>query len=541
MSEASNSFRLEQRIAHLRDTVSRLNSQRYEQKPNLLGRINSTATGGSEIEKYLQVKFDGDLLGADFQSKNSTMKSLQLNEASELPHFSSRERPRNLKRSMSEREIDTLLSYKPTLPVYSVKLDSARSANLAKAEMKDQDRITIEQLEEKLERKDVIIKDLLKNLEDFDRQRSEGKRESSHKIADLESRLMQTEQMLQSAEMKTHHLQGQLEDLLVKQSTRERYIKSLEKEQNMTEQRLGEASHEQESLRQAISHFDSEKHRLLGENLEITKELKRKQIADEELGNMKKELDSYKLREKHFGEEALALHRDRLNYINDINALKAELNTVKSELDRALRAKRDLEVSSEQSFLVNRDELMDLRDTLKQKDLELKGLYSELASLRTPFKSTEHRYSSLERNSKSNASEVIDQLQSLLKVSRTEELLERVHQLLRQDSTSRNLQNFYNKVAALVRDCTEAEGSKASASKNFVWKWIKRVVEQYMLLKKANDAGIVEECMHLVGLRNSSDLPKYLRRMISENEALNYIGEVARRVTSRKSGKGEER
>mmetsp|Transcript_18242 Transcript_18242/g.32693 ORF Transcript_18242/g.32693 Transcript_18242/m.32693 type:complete len:537 (-) Transcript_18242:54-1664(-) len=536
MTDTSTSFKLEQRIAQLRDTVSRLNSQRFEPRPNLLGRGISNATGGSEIEKYLEVKYDEDLLGAEIQSKNSTLQPLQLKEALDQPRLLNREKPRNIKRSMSEREIDTLLNYKPNLAPMSPHPDTTRSFTVPRTETKVEEKSAVEKLELKVAKKDAIIRDLLKNLQELERVKGEAIKDCANKLYDYDTRLKQTEQMLQSSEAKTHYLQNQLDDLCVKQSTRERYIKNLEIEQKTLEGKFTEMSEHQQDLQEAYQRSEREKQKLLNDNTELLKEIKRKGGSDEDLQAIKKELEAYKVREKHFGEEAMALHRDRVAYSSEISSLRAQCNSLTIELDKAHSVKRE---ANSDSFMQMRDEVFELKDTLRQKETELKSLYTELAGLRATKSRAEARYLPTDRNSGMSSTSVIDQVCELLKTQRTEEIVERVQQLIKQDASSRHLQTFYSKVAALVRDCNEENGAKIATSKNFVWKWIKRVVEQYMLLKKASDSGVLEECSQLLGIKSPCDVPKHIRRLISENETLNYIGQVARRVTNRKGVIGE--
>jgi chromosome segregation ATPase len=319
------SFKLEERIALLRDTVSRLNSQHY--KPRLIEARQSTAD--SEIGKYLEGKYQEELLG-----------------------LHSNKRP--LKRSMSEREIDTLL----TQPHF-------------KADER------MEQLEERLAERNATIKALQTQFE-------VALKDATCKGNDLECRLKQTELRLESSQAKMHNLQSQLDNLLIKQGTHDRYIKNLEREQK--EGRLAQSALEE--LKGVLRDLEKEKS-------DLREEWSRKEES------MKRDLEAYRVREKHFGEEVICLHKEKVSCLNEISAL--------------------------------------LRH-----------------------------------------SEAMQQLQDLLQTSRGEQLVSRVQQLLRVETSSRRLQTFYNKVAALVRDCSATEEN----SKNFVWKWVKRVVEQYMQLKR---------------------------------------------------------
>ena len=266
-----------------------------------------------------------------------------------------------------------------------------------------------------------------------------------------------------------------------------------------------------------------------------TAELKNSQ---KEVLRLKRENEELKAKEARLERDILAFEKQtsELKYTRDDTKLAdnlTEMTTQISELQEKL-----LKATSENDNLYLELSSRPTHKQLKEKDRILEDLRSELLSTMksrrlkdthsvSPRTHSAHRPRS---DTNSDAEILAAEVMAALHVSSRQEVIGKINHLRKAKSSSRKL---LTRLSALVIECSPKDAYSGSPSSKDIWKWTRRLAEEYMSLRQSHEAqqvnsDLMAEVLELLGLVYPSEVPKGLERLLEENKLMRDLLERAK-------------
>ena len=121
---------------------------------------------------------------------------------------------------------------------------------------------------------------------------------------------------------------------------------------------------------------------------------------------------------------------------------------------------------------------------------------------------------------------LITELQELFEVKEVEQLLPTCLERLREMS---ELRKFSGNLAVLIRDCSPPDSFARQPSHRQMWKWVKRLVEEYMRLRKS-EGDEMNQLRSLLRVRFSSEVLRAVTRQTAELQSLQTLLEKLKLV-----------
>jgi len=121
---------------------------------------------------------------------------------------------------------------------------------------------------------------------------------------------------------------------------------------------------------------------------------------------------------------------------------------------------------------------------------------------------------------------LLTQLQEIFEVTEVEQLLPTCLERLREMG---ELRKFSGNLAVLIRDCSPPDSFARQPSHRQMWKWVKRLVEEYMHIRKS-EGEEMRQLKGLLGVRSNSDLLRTVTRHTAELQSLQTLLEKLRLV-----------
>jgi hypothetical protein len=364
-------------------------------------------------------------------------------------------------------------------------------------------------MDEQVQRRNEVIAQMSKELESLTKDFREGQtRISSLELenADLHNRLQESVRTAKTAEARQRQLLRELEEL---------------KSQSGTGQELAEARkevavrvREMESVRSSLALLERELRQAKDSLASRTDEclsLKKERVR------LLKDLDMCKQRETE---------QER-----DLRVLATETDKLGNELRSAQEQLTEKEESEERLRLENEALLAELRESpveiLRQRVAELElavKRYKEsplAAKPRAGRKLSNPRHRSEDSKSPSVATQrkVLRDLQELLQLDSAAQLLSCVKGLLRKAKTLTAASEFIEKINAIVVQYSPPGAFVRPPSLKQVWKWVSRLIDEYMALRKLNDSHssadrLLAELVTLLGVSHYSQLPRTIESLL---------------------------
>lgn len=354
-----------------------------------------------------------------------------------------------------------------------------------------------------VQRRNEVIGQMTKELESLTKDLRDGQTRISAlqlENADLHTQLQDSVRAAKTADTRQRQLLRELEEL---------------KAQSSTGQELAEARkevtlriREVDNLRNSLSALERElrqtKEALVGRTEECL-------VLKKERVRLLKDLDECKQRETE---------QDR-----DLRVLAAEAEKQRSELRSARQQAADKSEAEERLRLENEALLAELQDSpveiLRQRITEL-----EQAAKRTkesplaPRPKTGRRPSNPRHRSEDSKSpsvatqrKLLRDLQELLQLDSAAQLLACVKGLVRKAKTLTAASEFIEKINTIVVQYSPPGAFVRPPSLKQVWKWVSRLIDEYMTLRKLHDSHssaerVLTDLLTMLGASHFSQLPR---------------------------------
>lgn len=275
--------------------------------------------------------------------------------------------------------------------------------------------------------------------------------------------LSKTEEKLRIAQIHSQTLQNELETMRKSQTSREDFesmqkkVKEIDREKNDLRDILSKKDLEIGTLKREIKHMDRE-------NKELKEEIKR---AEQE--KLAMELDNKTLKEQKgiLEDSVLSLQRTHQGsfLLSSAHKSKATRNSCSP--------------------------------TKKPKTLISHSFLSPKASV-------------------PSQSRVLKELLVLLDLKNSEDLLPCVEKLRQKSRVTSHMQDFIEKLQGVIVDCSPPDAFPATPSLNQMWKWVRRLVEEYMNIRKSTE--ILQKLLQLLRVKSPTESVSTLTTILNDYE-----------------------
>ena len=265
-----------------------------------------------------------------------------------------------------------------------------------------------------------------------------------------------------------------------------------------------------------------------GKDEEQSTELKNSQ---REIVRLKRENEENKAKEARLEKEILSLK-------NEISVLKSTESTKNREkTDENVSELKSKIIELEEKLLKSASENENLyielssRPThkqIKEKDRAIDDLKSELLETLQNRRKDAHSVSPrrhLATYREKNEPELtifVAEIMAALHVSSRSEALNKINRLRKAKSQGRKL---VNRLGTLVVECSPKEAFREKPSEKDIWKWTRRLAEEYMSLRQSHEAhqlnsDLISDLLELLNLVYPSEIPTVLEQLLQENHRL---------------------
>lgn len=255
--------------------------------------------------------------------------------------------------------------------------------------------------------------------------------------------------------------------------------------------------------------------------------------SQKEVLRLKRENEELKAKEARLERDILGLEKtiSDLKYTREDTKPSddiTEMTTRISELEAKL-----LKSSSENDNLYLELSSRPTHKQLKEKDRLIEDLRSELLTTLksrrlkdTHSVSPRHHSSHRPRSdTDSDADLLVAEVMAALHVASRQEVVGKINHLRKAKSTSRKL---LTRLSALVIECSPKGAYCGAPSSKDIWKWTRRLAEEYMSLRQSHEAqqvnsDLISEVLELLGLVYPSEVPKGVEQLLGENKLMRDV------------------
>jgi chromosome segregation ATPase len=225
----------------------------------------------------------------------------------------------------------------------------------------------------------------------------------------------------------------------------------------------------------------------------------------------------------------------------------AELRLAQRELVKLKREKEELEwksVSIERNsshfeaeeLLAMRQKVLFLESEMVKLQCERDNLLLELHSRPTQkqlkFKETELQsllHASPAVSPKASTG-TLEDVMAVLGVSRSAEVITRVLSL---QKTNKSAQRLIGRLSALIKDCSPGEMHSKPPSNKEIWRWTRRIAEDYMRLAREQShlsslKAVIEQCCKVLCCEDDKTVAKAVEKLVEEAKVLTKLVEMLR-------------
>ena len=347
-------------------------------------------------------------------------------------------------------------------------------------------------LEEQIQDKDHLLSELKANERKLELRLSEA----LHSLSLSDTALTQSQHRVQSLQHEVDRLNSRSEV-----ATLQKRISDLEHEN--TELRKTNESQDQEcsSLRLKLSSFERQIDSL-----------------EDELVAVREESREIELNCKELKEEKLVLQENLKNrtergYLEEIERLKCENKRLMSVLNG------QKQINSAENSHRNAN-----RQKNSRKSASPSGKRGDRSCSHEKYVSPKESFTrDMIRKDRSQHSSrhIVREVMKVLEVQQSEELLPCIESIYKQHKQFSQSQDFLQRLQAIVTACSPREAFPEPPTLSQMWKWIRRLVEEYMNLRKGPE--ILDKVMGVLRVRNSGDVVRTVERLAYDYEQL-HIG-----------------
>jgi hypothetical protein len=112
--------------------------------------------------------------------------------------------------------------------------------------------------------------------------------------------------------------------------------------------------------------------------------------------------------------------------------------------------------------------------------------------------------------------QVLKDLLVLLDLRDVDEILPCVERLRHRSRSVVHMEEFIGKLQGVILDCSPPEAFAESPSLNQMWKWVRRLVEEYMTIRKGPE--VLQKLLGMLRLKTPADIPKTLETILTDYE-----------------------
>lgn len=302
-----------------------------------------------------------------------------------------------------------------------------------------------------------------------------------------------------------------------------------------------EARNEVEDLNSRVRNLENERIALITESAQLTQRL---QSQEREVELVKQALDAARssaatadkalsVKEQEF----LQLQREKVALLKEIDDLQRQKDTnevtfLKEDNKRLLRELKNA-VGSEGNLAREKEELIGEIRTLRLEKVRGRSQSSERPGTkrgkvkRSKSQGRKPSHTNPGSTTRRTPSQgLITELQELFEVKTPEELLPTCLERLRETT---ELRKFSGNLAVLIRDCSPPDSFARQPSHRQMWKWVKRLVEEYMHLRKGEDKEMLQ-LRTLLRVHNSAELLTVVTKQTADLQSLQTLMEKLRIV-----------
>lgn len=116
----------------------------------------------------------------------------------------------------------------------------------------------------------------------------------------------------------------------------------------------------------------------------------------------------------------------------------------------------------------------------------------------------------------SHKPQVVKDLLVLLDLRDVDEILPCVERLRHHNKAVVHMEEFIGKLQGVIVDCSPPQAFSEPPTLNQMWKWVRRLVEEYMTIRKAPE--VTQRLLTILRLKNPADLPKTLEAILNDYE-----------------------
>jgi len=359
-----------------------------------------------------------------------------------------------------------------------------------------------------VQRRNEVIGQMTKELESLTKDLRDGQTRISAlqlENADLHTRLQDSARTAKTADSRQRQLLRELEELKAQGGTGQE-LAEVRKEAALR-------TREVDTLRSSLSALERELRQMKEAFVSRTEECL---VLKKERVRLLKDLDECKQRENE---------QDR-----DLRALAAEAEKQRNELRSARQQVTDKSEAEERLRLENEALLAELQDSpvdlLRQRVAELEQAVkrtkeSPLAPRpKTGRRPSNPRHRSDDSKSPSVATQrkLLRDLQELLQLDSAAQLLACVKGLVRKAKTLTAASEFIEKINAIVVQYSPPGAFVRPPSLKQVWKWVSRLIDEYMALRKLKDSHssaerVLADLVTLLGVSHYSQLSRAIESL----------------------------
>lgn len=356
-------------------------------------------------------------------------------------------------------------------------------------------------LEEQLQDKDHLLTELKSNERKLELRLAEALQSLSHS----ESSLQQSQQRVKSLQVELDRLSSRSEV-----STLQRRLSDLERE-NKEMRKSGELKEEEcaglrgriGTMERRVKSLEEELAAVREESREIERDWRvmkeKKVILEENVASLKKGRaeSSGRLRSAEVEDLRAQLDHMRLENQHLSNQLHSHIGSTENSQRHALKPRNARKSAS--PGLKHRD-----RSQSHEKPTSPKESYTR----------------DMIRKDKSHHSrhQLVRDLMKLLDLEQPEELLPCVETLCKHHKQNSQVADFIQRLQAIVTACSPPAAFPEPPSLPQMWKWVRRLVEEYMNLRKTPE--VLERVMAVLRIRNSGDVVKTVESLVGDYERL---------------------
>ncbi|OMJ94688.1 hypothetical protein SteCoe_2023 [Stentor coeruleus] len=241
---------------------------------------------------------------------------------------------------------------------------------------------------------------------------------------------------------------------------------------------------------------------------ELNKAIFEKDLHEKNEGDLKKKLEEYKKREEKILAELNELRRSYENLEKEKTEISKALSNAKEVIEtqrKSLRTKDEYERYDIKTEEDEKDREKRKGQTFDQKKFDFQRLRipERIATGPSPER-VDHNFT--DRNDEGKYKKICHELMRIIGVSTSKELFPRFMHLRQHHLKNKKSKKLCEMISDMIIQCSPEGAFKEQPTIREIWKWITRLLEEYMKLKQTISGDTFYRLMELLQIENVDEI-----------------------------------